>query len=421
MTCLALFLGGVTLFLINLGEPSGYSFDEVYYVNAAKRLIEGTGNTNWEHPPLGKYIIGASIKVEGDRGFGWRLPSALFGGVSLVGMFVWSWAVFRRERYALWVALLAAVSQISFVLARTAILDMMMFAFLVWGLAAVCAAWDDSLPPRTVTRLILFAMLMFALCSAVKWLGFVPWIFLLAAIGVIRLMQRFGARLFRLAARRRDQANDWYTPGLWQGVRFARLLPLLTVVPFLIYFATFIPIAVMPGYDHGLKGIIRLQQDILVGHMSVPAGSEISSPWYSWPLTRVPIWFANYRDPDNAAFTRAVGYIANPLVVWVGFLAVLYAFGSWWRRRDRESFHAWVWWALLYLCWAVIPRRVMFVYYYFPAAMALTLALAYIFLRFEQRTGWGWAKWVFLALATVVFGIFYPVLSAMRIPANVVP
>ncbi len=421
MTCLALFLGSVALFLINIGEPKGYVFDEVYYVNAAKRLVEGTGNTNWEHPPLGKYIIGASIKVEGDRGLGWRLPSALFGGISLVGMYFWSWAVFRRERYAVWVALAALFSQIFFVLARTGILDMMMFAFLVFGLAAVCAAWDDSLPPRTVTRLILFAVLMFALCSAIKWLGFVPWIFLLAIIGIIRLMQRYGARLFRFPNPRPDQPNDWYTPALWQGVHFTRLLPLLTVVPFLIYFVTFIPIAFMPGMDHGLRGIIALQRDILYGHMSVPAGSEISSPWYSWPLTRVPIWFANYPEPGAPEIVRPVGYIPNPFIVWGGFLAVFYAFWRWWRTRSRASFHAWVWYGLLYLCWAVIPRRVMFVYYYFPAAMALTLALAYGFIQIEERRGWRWPKWLFLALAAVMFGVFYPVLSGMRVPASIIP
>ena len=70
-----------------------YVSDEIYYVDSARRILRDifgvpvnesmfSGKTNpdyynMEHPPLGKYIIAASIAVCGDKPFCWRLPGII--------------------------------------------------------------------------------------------------------------------------------------------------------------------------------------------------------------------------------------------------------------------------------------------------------------------------------------------------------
>ncbi len=70
-----------------------YVSDEIYYVDSARRLLQRvfhveinyhdySGRTsddyyNLEHPPLGKYLIGLSMIVCGDKPICWRLPGII--------------------------------------------------------------------------------------------------------------------------------------------------------------------------------------------------------------------------------------------------------------------------------------------------------------------------------------------------------
>ena len=58
-----------------LGIPSEIYFDEVHYVPAARKLIDGI-RANPEHPLLGKTVIAAAIHWLGDKPLYWRLPNA---------------------------------------------------------------------------------------------------------------------------------------------------------------------------------------------------------------------------------------------------------------------------------------------------------------------------------------------------------
>ena len=119
VTCLALYLLAQTLFLIRLSEPPSYVFDEFHYIPAAKMLLSRTQNRNWEHPPLGKYFIGAGMVLLGDEPLGWRFFSTVFGALTVVGMYLWALAIFREQRLALWVALVALVNQFLYVETRS--------------------------------------------------------------------------------------------------------------------------------------------------------------------------------------------------------------------------------------------------------------------------------------------------------------
>src|SRR4051812_15778384 len=132
LTCVGLFLLGQAVFLPHISYPSGCSFDEVFYVPAARNFAIWAANTNRLHPPVGKYLIAIGIAVFGDQPFGWRVMSSVFGGLTLAGMYAWALAVFRRHEVAVWVALVALTNQMLYVMSRTAQLDVFMFGFMVW-------------------------------------------------------------------------------------------------------------------------------------------------------------------------------------------------------------------------------------------------------------------------------------------------
>jgi len=415
ITCILLFALSFFLFLPFIGFPDDYNFDEMHYVNAGKLLVPPTANYNWEHPPLSKYLIGLGILLAGDTPLGWRLGPMVFGGIAIAGMYALGLAVFRERLLALWVALVTLVNMMVFVLARIAMLEIFLLAFLVWGLAMASFAWDATRPAAQQRRLLAAAGALFGLAAACKWVGWVPVIFVLPLWSVLRLLQRFGARLYRRAPGA-PPAEEWYTPDFWAGVRGRHIAATMLLLPIMMYALMYAPFFALPGKDGTLRDLALLQADMLYAHSALSANHYYASAWYQWPFDGKPMWLFWKKSDD---WTRAILLIGNPLVLLAGLAAVLFCTWAWWRERTREAFLAVVWYWLLYLCFAVIPRKMSFFHYYLPAACMLSLPLAYVFRHyggaplFERP----WGRWAFLGIATLIFLLFYPVMVGIPLPA----
>src|SRR5215471_12210367 len=76
------------------------TFDEGYYVPAAREFLIGAPTSNAQHPPLAKYFIAASIKMFGDNPFGWRFFSIFAGTLVAVAVFGVSVQLTRDRRTA---------------------------------------------------------------------------------------------------------------------------------------------------------------------------------------------------------------------------------------------------------------------------------------------------------------------------------
>ena len=82
---LGIALLSLILRLVNLGQPKGFVFDEVYYVDGARDYlahgveIAGSKAEFVVHPPVGKWLIASGIQIFGDNEFGWRFATAVFG------------------------------------------------------------------------------------------------------------------------------------------------------------------------------------------------------------------------------------------------------------------------------------------------------------------------------------------------------
>ncbi|MCM2278300.1 MAG: phospholipid carrier-dependent glycosyltransferase [Oligoflexia bacterium] len=414
-TCGLLYLLSQIFFLINIQFPRGHDFDEFHYVPSAKQFLELRENQNYEHPPLAKELMAVSIGIWGDRPIGWRFMSTVFGALTLVGMYLWALALFRNERAALWVALLTLFNQLLYVQARIGMLDTFMFAFLVFALAAFTASWDARLTAREARRYLYFMGVMLGLGTACKWYGVIPWAFCAFLVGAVRVLQSWGTRF------EAPQENDWFHPGLWAGVRGRDWILAFLALPLLSYYLTFIPFFFVANGKYGLWDILwEMQRKMWDGQSRVVSSHPYMSTWKDWAILKRPIWYAFDKEGDLQEKVRGVILLGNPLIMWGGLLAALAAFWGWIRERRREAFLVLAFYLAFYLSWMVIPRKVSFYYYYYPAGMTLGLCLAYVFERIEFLgiTRLRWARWAFLGTAFGVFIYFFPILAALKIPAG---
>jgi 4-amino-4-deoxy-L-arabinose transferase-like glycosyltransferase len=108
-------------FFFNL-EAESFYYDEVVYSLSGLEYLQGNLTRNWEHPFLGKYLIGLSLHLLGKSDFSARLPSALFGFLTGVVL-----CVFARKVTNTWCGLAAvclwSTSPIVLWVSRRAILD----------------------------------------------------------------------------------------------------------------------------------------------------------------------------------------------------------------------------------------------------------------------------------------------------------
>jgi dolichyl-phosphate-mannose-protein mannosyltransferase len=403
--CLALFLASQLLLLINLTQPIGYIFDEEHYVPAAHKMMDFSGNRNWEHPPLGKIIIGAGILIFGDEPMGWRFMSTLFGSISVAGIFACAFAIFKDQRIAIWAALATLFNQLLFVQARVGMLDIFLVGFMVWGIAAVCAALDEDASLRTRKKSLLFGGVMFGLAAACKWIAVVPWVLGLALLLIRRIWPKF---LWR------DTNDSTDIP----NVRY--LVASMFALPLIVYFSTFLWFLGMPGPTGGPFEMFWLQRDILLGHMSAKLGHYYASPWYEWPLMQRPMWWAWV---SLGPWDRVVLLIGNHVILYSGLVAICLTTWRWIRRRSRTMLLCSIWYPAMLFCWAVIPRPVGYLHYYLPTALTLSFPVAYIFCEMTDspRKGTRWLAWGLATAALLMFVVLFPVLSGMRIPAGLSP
>ena len=425
LVCLGLFFFSQIFFLVHIGYPEGYNFDEITYIPAAKQFLhqEVKEIKNWEHPPLAKELMAVGIKIFGDKPLGWRYMSTLFGSLTLVGMYLWALVLFKNRSTALFAALLTLVNQLLYVHARIAILEVFMFAFTVFALVCFCAAWSARIDQHKAHRLCLGAGVLFGLAMACKWAAVVPWLSIIGLIVLVRTMQHWKT-VFQGESpwqARHTGFEDWYAPDLFAGISNTKLAAAFILVPIGVYFLSFLPYLFMQKADgtrYALFDFIPMQLTMWKGQVGIVTSHPYMSKWTSWPLMTRPIWYAF--DKEDEGFFRCVIFLGNPLIMWSGLLALLYCIWGWMAYRSRDAFLILSFYAAFYLGWAFIPRNVSYYYYYYPAGMTLSLAIAFCFHAWESGKSFLLGRlhilrWTFLTACIVIFIIFHPILAAVKV------
>jgi dolichyl-phosphate-mannose-protein mannosyltransferase len=150
--------------LVGLNKPKGMIFDEIYYAKEGGQLLQygvewqpdpsgGPGSAAYVvHPPLGKWLIGAGIKVFGYHEFGWRIASAVAGTLAVLMITRIARRMFRSTVLGCIAGLLMAMDGMELVLSRTSLLDIFVMFFVLAGFG--CLVLDrDARRRRWLTEM----------------------------------------------------------------------------------------------------------------------------------------------------------------------------------------------------------------------------------------------------------------------------
>lgn len=390
----AIFLAAHLLLMFGLSTPDKIAFDEVHYVPAAKQLLDkgpGVPLLNSMHPPLAKELMAVSIKVLGDNPLGWRYPSALFGALAIVAMYLCGLALFSSQGAALAAAALTFLNQMVFVQSRIAMLDIYALAFDLWGIAAFIFAYNRRRPAVAFG----LAGLAFGLAGACKWSGFFPLGAAIAIVAIVKLLQGWRTQFAEPAA------GDWYRPDRWPEFRYYHFALCFVVVPAVAYFVAWMPIT---GFS--ISGFVEAQRRIFTENSAVHPPHLYMSSWPSWPLLMRPIWYQFDKVADDRF--QAVVFLGNPLILWPALAALLICARDFIVARRMQAFLILAFYLGPWLAWATLPRTIGFIYYYLPSATVASLALVYVLTQGERAPP-RWALWAFVAASTAGFLALLPI------------
>ncbi len=371
-------------------------FDEAYYVNAARRLLGWTVaadapyadspsglDPNSEHPPLGKVVIAASMRVFGDDPLGWRFPSIVAGLVVIIAIYLLVRSTGRSPWLAVYAAGVAMLDNLLLVHSRIATLDILFLAPLLLGAVLL------------MRKQWVWAGVLCGIAALVK----VPAVFALAGLVVLVLVMPGGGR-FRDRARR---------AGLFGGVAAVVATAGLWVLD-----------AQFTKFDNPVSHARFIQSYGLdLSRTGGPVNSE-SEPW-QWLSNDVQITYLRVDTNEvvggEVQTTKPEIWFRgalNPALSGVALVALFYAAWLWVRRRDPLGAWCVVWSASVfipYLGLSLISHRISYLFYALPLIPAYAVAVALLLWHdgLPRICRWGFAVAMLLGfLAYFPFRQFMP-------------
>ncbi len=382
--------------LAGVTTPEKFVFDEVHYVPAARQMLEPVMSSpmlNPMHPPLAKQLMALSIEAFGDNALGWRYPSALFGALAVVAIYLCGLALFSAQGPAIAAALLGFFNQMLFVQSRIAMLDIYALAFSLLGVAAFMHGYRRERPHL----LFAFAGLFLGLSIASKWSGLFVLATCIVIVAAIRLMQGWRAEFADA------NATDWYRPTLWPDFRAWHFAACFVLLPAIFYLASFVPL-----YGWSVPDLLEAQRRIFADNTTTAiAGHTYMSSWPSWPFLVRPVWFLFDKIGDDRI--AAIVLLGNPVVLWPALAALAVCLRDFVVARRWDAFLILSFYFGAYLAWALLPRTLGFLYYYLPSATLASLALVYALRRGNNPR---WLLWAFVAAAFSGFAAMLPISAA---------
>jgi dolichyl-phosphate-mannose--protein O-mannosyl transferase len=386
---LAVFNLGLRLF--RLDQPPETYFDELAaYVPAARDYLQGNFSTNFEHPLLGKLLIGAGIALLGDNPWGWRVASAVFGTAGVILTYLLARRMFAARPGRTWTSLLAALflslDFMWFVHSRIALLEIFLAVFI---LAALYFLWR-YLENYFLKEAVLVGIFL-GLALAVKWSA----VLVFLAIGVLFLL--FHPKPFR-----------------------QRLFHFLVIVSLTlaVYLASYAPYLA----QHSLADLVSLHQKMIGYHQGINELAFEDKPltWSENLVIHPWLWFL---DPPMGYYHQDLGggrmqqiiMLSHPLIFWLGLFVMFWSGVKALRRRNKEFSFLLITFLSLYLPWFFVSRY-QFIYYLLSAIPLLCLGVAYFLYPHWQNRVKRWDVIFYLAAVAAAFIYLYPVLTALTVP-----
>lgn len=382
-------------------------FDEIYHVRTAVENLNGLYPYELSHPPLGKLLISAGMKLWGVTPFGWRFSGTLLGVMMLPLMYVFLRKLFGGELIPLCGMSLTAFDFMHFTQTRIATIDTYaVFFTLLMYLCMYLFVSGKAKRPRLCLGL---SGVFFGLGAASKWTC------LYAGAGLALIWLGYWVLRFLDESKREDKNMAGVFRELCGNVLFC--LAFFVAIPAAIYYVSYIPY----GAARGMSGVGMLfsreyarlvldnQSFMLRYHVSVTASHPYASRWYQWILDIRPILYY-LQSGENGTSSRIAAFV-NPALCWGGLLAMVLMGCLAVIRRDRKAAFILIGYLAQLLPWLAV-ERVTFEYHYFNCTVFLALALSYAFSLVKNAYERGWLYPIaYSGFSAALFALFYPVLS----------
>ncbi|MBD2871535.1 glycosyltransferase family 39 protein [Paenibacillus arenilitoris] len=406
---------------------NGSYFDEIYHARTAYEHLEHITAYENTHPPLGKLMIAVGIKLFGLNPFGWRIAGTLIGIAMLPLMYLFGRRLFGASLYGGIAALLFAADFMHFTQTRIATIDVygVFFIMLMFYFMHKYASLSFHKSKLGVTLVPLFwAGLFFGIGVASKWIVLYGG----AGLAVMLALSLFDRYKEYAAARRVLRSGGelarTYAPGALEHIvrafprnaiaTLAVCLVFYVAIPLAIYALSYIPVLTAMKDGYTLKSLIEYQKNMFSYHSNLVSTHPFSSSWWEWPFMKRPVW---YYSGDNmpAGLKSTIVAMGNPLVWWAGIFAMAATVWLSVRRGEKAMYTIWIAFLAQYVPWMLVTRLT-FLYHYFAMVPFVILSLVYLFKTLEERSpAFKPARRVFVAIAVLLFVLFYPALSGMTV------
>jgi dolichyl-phosphate-mannose-protein mannosyltransferase len=460
MTAVVTSLAALTRFLILNSSTDGGTpiFDEKHYAPQAWQMLFNHGvedNPGFGlivHPPVAKLLMAVGEWLFGYNGLGWRFSGAVCGVILvLLGA-----RIARRLSRSTLVGGIAGIlltaDGVSFVTARTALLDGYLTMFVVAGFGALIVDRDQvrerlhvallegriaETPwgPRLGVRWWRFgAGVLLGLACATKWSG----LYFVVFFGAMSLA-------FDVVARR-----QYRVPRPWLGTLRRDVGPTayaMALIPFGVYLAAYAPWfasetainrhevgqSIGPGgfLPDAIRSLWHYTYGVLKFHSGLTNSAGNHHPWeskpWTWPMSLRPVLYAieqqNVPGCGSASCVKAVMLVGTPAMWWLAVPVLCWAT---WRAvvgRDWRYATILVGYCAGFLPWFATIDRQMYFFYAAPMAPFLVLAIALILgdivhapnQSAERRTLGLIAVCFYLALVITNFVWLYPIMTGIPI------
>lgn len=364
----------------HLGFPPQRVWDEIYFPVMANKYLRGVEFFDL-HPPLGKFIIAASIALFGNTPLAWRLTPAIFGIALIALAAAVGWLLFSERVAVPLLVFLFAGETILIVHSRTGVMDIFLVFFVVATFLA--ALWARNSGHALLTAVVL------GLAISTKWAAF-P-----VAIPA-------GYVLWRKGLLKPFVASLWVSVVIYFALVYVERLIIITSNPLQAW---------VDVWGWHLEAVDKITA-------AIP--HAWGSPWWSWPLMLRPIRYEYLVSPEGQL--QVVLAIGNPLVWWASSLAVLAGLVELARRAVLRRFDPddplvpiVLGYVVMLLPW--IPgTRIPYIYNYLPIYAFALLALTYWLVRIWRGPSFGpWLVVAFAVLALAVTLLYLPLATTYPI------
>ncbi len=425
---IALLIVSFFLRFYRISIPTNYIFDEVYHVVSIKAIANNNPDTynpfsvspepntayDWLHPPLAKLIQASSVSVLGESSLAWRLPSAIFGTLSIYVVYLLALTLTKNPSLSLLASTIFSLDNLQLTMSRIAMNDIFVTAFILLALNFFYLYLKGSQKgpflqnckagPYWAFRHLFLTGLFTGLAIATKHSGallyLIYFIYLLPTLFQGRTLK---GSLLRASGYAEGKVRPYcYLKNLLKKVFYYIIF--LAILPFTIYILSYSQAFIL---DMSLKDFYNLHQQIYWYQTGLTATHPCQSPAWQWPLLIKPVWFyVNYLK-DQVANIYNLG---NPVVFWGGLISFFYLLLK--SLKTSAIKFTLISYLALFTPFIFSPR-IMFLHHYLPSLSILTIITAQAIHKNKSLT------LKFLILVTILFLFFYPLSTAIPLPSSI--